>query len=221
MFGFRLVKDDQVGIVTKNMFGRKMLPRPDHRDQQGDRRPGRHPHARAVLADAHRLQDRKAPRDTHRAGKHRHRRVHRRQAHHHRDDCLATRWSATRSRTPAAFLENGGCKGPQIAVLRPGTYRINDQVFKVKVAPGGQHPHGKGRGGHRAGRRTAPVRVHRRAVARPTTASTSRTGRRSSITAVTAGRSSRRSSPANITSTRCSSTSPSTMSPWCRLAMWP
>ncbi|MGA9140256.1 MAG: hypothetical protein WBZ29_08530 [Methanocella sp.] len=26
MFGFRLVKDDQVGIVTKNMFGRKMLP---------------------------------------------------------------------------------------------------------------------------------------------------------------------------------------------------
>jgi uncharacterized membrane protein YqiK len=31
-----------------------------------------------------------------------------------------------------AFLDNGGCKGPQIAVLRPGTYRINTQVFKIK-----------------------------------------------------------------------------------------
>jgi uncharacterized membrane protein YqiK len=30
------------------------------------------------------------------------------------------------------FLESGGCKGPQIAVLRPGTYRINTQVFKVQ-----------------------------------------------------------------------------------------
>ncbi len=31
-----------------------------------------------------------------------------------------------------AFLESGGCKGPQISVLRPGTYRINTQVFKIK-----------------------------------------------------------------------------------------
>jgi regulator of protease activity HflC (stomatin/prohibitin superfamily) len=30
------------------------------------------------------------------------------------------------------FLESGGCKGPQVAVLRPGTYRINTQVFKIK-----------------------------------------------------------------------------------------
>ncbi|HUL61611.1 MAG TPA: SPFH domain-containing protein, partial [Methanocella sp.] len=34
-----------------------------------------------------------------------------------------------------AFLENGGSKGPQVAVLRPGTYRINDKVFRVRVAP--------------------------------------------------------------------------------------
>jgi uncharacterized membrane protein YqiK len=30
-----------------------------------------------------------------------------------------------------AFLGNGGRKGPQIAILNPGTYRINTEVFKV------------------------------------------------------------------------------------------
>ena len=30
-----------------------------------------------------------------------------------------------------AFLENGGMKGPQIALLRPGTYRINTRAFIV------------------------------------------------------------------------------------------
>jgi len=30
-----------------------------------------------------------------------------------------------------AFLENGGMKGPQIALLRPGTYRINSRAFIV------------------------------------------------------------------------------------------
>ncbi|MCK9578861.1 MAG: SPFH domain-containing protein [Methanoregula sp.] len=34
-----------------------------------------------------------------------------------------------------AFLENGGCKGPQVAVLRPGTYRINTKVFKIREEP--------------------------------------------------------------------------------------
>ena len=33
------------------------------------------------------------------------------------------------------FLENGGCKGPQIPILRPGTYRINTQVFHITEAP--------------------------------------------------------------------------------------
>lgn len=34
-----------------------------------------------------------------------------------------------------AFLAHGGCKGPQIATLRPGTYRINDRIFNVRVSP--------------------------------------------------------------------------------------
>lgn len=31
-----------------------------------------------------------------------------------------------------AFINNGGCKGPQIATLPPGAYRINTRVFVVK-----------------------------------------------------------------------------------------
>ena len=33
------------------------------------------------------------------------------------------------------FLENGGCKGPQIAILKPGTYRINTHIFSVSEKP--------------------------------------------------------------------------------------
>ena len=32
-----------------------------------------------------------------------------------------------------AFLENGGQKGPQIDILRPGTYRINLNLFRVEI----------------------------------------------------------------------------------------
>ncbi|MDO9324905.1 MAG: SPFH domain-containing protein [Methanoregula sp.] len=34
-----------------------------------------------------------------------------------------------------AFLEHGGSKGPQVATLRPGTYRINTKVFRIKEEP--------------------------------------------------------------------------------------
>ena len=33
------------------------------------------------------------------------------------------------------FLDNGGCKGPQVDTLRPGTYRINTKVFKIQEVP--------------------------------------------------------------------------------------
>ena len=33
------------------------------------------------------------------------------------------------------FLENSGCKGPQIAILKPGTYRINTRIFSVRPMP--------------------------------------------------------------------------------------
>lgn len=32
------------------------------------------------------------------------------------------------------FLDNGGKKGPQVEILRPGTYRINLEVFTVRVS---------------------------------------------------------------------------------------
>lgn len=34
-----------------------------------------------------------------------------------------------------AFLNNGGQKGPQVAFLRPGTYRINTRAFLIKKEP--------------------------------------------------------------------------------------
>ena len=33
------------------------------------------------------------------------------------------------------FLKNGGRRGAQVAVLRPGIYRINDKLFKINIAP--------------------------------------------------------------------------------------
>ena len=33
------------------------------------------------------------------------------------------------------FLDNGGMKGPQVSILRPGTYRINMYAFKIRKAP--------------------------------------------------------------------------------------
>jgi regulator of protease activity HflC (stomatin/prohibitin superfamily) len=34
----------------------------------------------------------------------------------------------------AQFLKNHGRKGPQVGILRPGTYRINSKLFKIKKA---------------------------------------------------------------------------------------
>jgi hypothetical protein len=34
-----------------------------------------------------------------------------------------------------AFIENSGQKGPQVAILRPGTYRINTKAFLIKKRP--------------------------------------------------------------------------------------
>ncbi len=35
------------------------------------------------------------------------------------------------------FLANHGKKGPQVGILRPGTYRINTRLFNVTEAPRG------------------------------------------------------------------------------------
>jgi hypothetical protein len=34
-----------------------------------------------------------------------------------------------------AFVQAGGCKGPQVGILLPGTHRINRAMFTVKVSP--------------------------------------------------------------------------------------
>jgi uncharacterized membrane protein YqiK len=42
----------------------------------------------------------------------------------------------------AAFLRNGGQKGPQVAILGPGNYRINTALFKVETKPQTVIPNG-------------------------------------------------------------------------------
>ncbi len=42
-----------------------------------------------------------------------------------------------------AFLEQGGQKGPQLDILRPGRYRINLRMFDVKITPAIDVPSGK------------------------------------------------------------------------------
>ncbi|TLZ69377.1 MAG: hypothetical protein E6K09_00605, partial [Methanobacteriota archaeon] len=42
-----------------------------------------------------------------------------------------------------AFLDNGGFKGPQVAIIRPGTYRINPFLFNVATQPATEVASGK------------------------------------------------------------------------------
>ena len=42
-----------------------------------------------------------------------------------------------------AFLDNGGFKGPQVAIIRPGTYRINPFLFYVAKQPATEVGSGK------------------------------------------------------------------------------
>src|SRR3989441_1549834 len=42
-----------------------------------------------------------------------------------------------------AFLDNGGFKGPQVAIIRPGTYRINPFLFSVAKQPATEVASGK------------------------------------------------------------------------------
>src|SRR2546422_143712 len=42
-----------------------------------------------------------------------------------------------------AFLDNGGFKGPQVAIIRPGTYRINPFLFNVAKQPATEVASGK------------------------------------------------------------------------------
>ena len=48
---------------------------------------------------------------------------------------LADEVSCNSFQDAKAFLTSGGCKGPQVDTLRPGTYRINTKVFKIQEVP--------------------------------------------------------------------------------------
>ncbi len=134
MFGFRLVKDDQVGIVTKNMFGRKMpqgqiIAANKEVGVQADilmpglywRMPVVYKIEKAPVTRIEQgsigivesIDGKPIP-----SGR-----------------LLADEVDCNSFQDARAFLENGGCKGPQVEVLRPGTYRINDKVFRVRIAP--------------------------------------------------------------------------------------
>lgn len=134
MFGFRLVKDNEVGIVTKTMLG-KAMPQGQIIATKGEI---------GVQADIlmpglywrmpflYKIEKTRVARID--------------QGHIGIVESIDGTPIATGRllgdavecnsfQDARAFLENGGCKGPQIATLRPGTYRINDRVFKITVAP--------------------------------------------------------------------------------------
>lgn len=48
---------------------------------------------------------------------------------------LANAVSCNNFQDAGLFMKNGGQKGPQVAILRPGTYRINIRAFLVKKRP--------------------------------------------------------------------------------------
>jgi len=134
MLGFRLVQDDEVGIVTKNMFGKKMPPGQiiatsgEIGVQAEILMPGLY-WKMPVVYKIEKSNVTRIPQgnigvlesiDGQPVAPGR---------------LLGDAVECNSFQDARAFLENGGCKGPQIATLRPGTYRINDKVFKVTVAP--------------------------------------------------------------------------------------
>jgi uncharacterized membrane protein YqiK len=133
MFGFRLVKDDQVGIVTKNMFGKKM-PQGQiiaTNKEIGVRADILMPGLYWRMPIVYKIE--KAPVTRIEQGS-----IGIVESIDGKPipsgRLLADEVDCNSFQDARAFLENGGCKGPQVEVLRPGTYRINDKVFKVRVA---------------------------------------------------------------------------------------
>jgi uncharacterized membrane protein YqiK len=130
MFGFKLIRDDQVGIVTKNMFGEKMRPgqivatNGEIGIQAETLRPGLYwrmpiiwsidkvhvttiePGAVGTVAS---IDGKQLP-----PGR-----------------LLGDEVECNTFQDAKAFLENGGYKGAQVGILRPGTYRINTALFTV------------------------------------------------------------------------------------------
>jgi uncharacterized membrane protein YqiK len=132
--GFRLVRDDDVGIVTRNMFG-STLPQGQIIATKGEvgvqadiLMPGlywripiiwkieRAPVTKikpGTIGIVESVEGRPIP-----TGR-----------------LLADEVPCNSFQDAKAFLDNGGCKGPQVDTLRPGTYRINTKVFRIQEVP--------------------------------------------------------------------------------------
>jgi uncharacterized membrane protein YqiK len=132
--GFRLVRDDDVGIVTRNMFG-PTLPQGQIIATKGEvgvqadiLMPGlywripiiwkieRAPVTKikpGTIGIVESVEGRPIP-----TGR-----------------LLADEVPCNSFQDAKAFLDNGGCKGPQVDTLRPGTYRINTKVFRIQEVP--------------------------------------------------------------------------------------
>lgn len=132
--GFALVRDDNVGIVTKNMFG-TTLPQGQIIATKGEvgvqadiLMPGLYWRVPIIwriekgpvtkikpgsLGVVESIEGRPIP-----TGR-----------------LLADEVPCNSFQDAKAFLDNGGCKGPQVDTLRPGTYRINTKVFRIQEVP--------------------------------------------------------------------------------------
>ena len=133
-YGLRLIGDSQVGILTKNMFGRKMPPgqivaRGGEVGVQADilmpglywRMPIIWSFTKVEVTEilpaevgiVESIDGKPIP-----------------QGRLLGDDVECNNFQDAKM-----FLQNGGMKGPQVAILRPGSYRINKYAFKVIKAP--------------------------------------------------------------------------------------
>lgn len=133
-FGFSLIRDNQVGLVTKNMLGKTMPPgqiialNGEIGVQADTLMPGlywRMPFVYTVrkspvitispgnVGVVSSIEGRPIP-----SGR-----------------LLGDMVACNTFQDAAAFLKNEGQKGPQVGILQPGTYRINQAMFTVKQAP--------------------------------------------------------------------------------------
>jgi uncharacterized membrane protein YqiK len=128
--GLKLIGDSQVGIVTKKMFG-KMMPQGQVVARSGEigvradiLMPGlywripiiwrieKHPVTEILPTEVgivESIDGRSIPKGR----------------------LLADEVECNHFQDARMFLDNGGMKGPQVSILRPGTYRINTYAFKV------------------------------------------------------------------------------------------
>jgi len=134
LLGLRLIHDNEVGILTKKMFGRKMAPgqivarNGEIGVQAGILMPGLYWRIPIIwkitkvavteilpseVGIVESIDGKPIPQGR----------------------LLGDEVDCNQFQDAKMFLENGGQKGPQVAILRPGSYRINLYAFKIAKLP--------------------------------------------------------------------------------------